>query len=61
MYARGVFENERCCVYGMCSQRVVVRGRDLGNESRGFSEAVSHREENAQNDLWSDVGVEYWS
>ena len=47
MYVRGVFENERCCVFGMCSQRVDVRGRDLGYESRGFSEAVSHREANA--------------
>ena len=31
---------------GMCSQRVDVLGRDLGDESRGFSEAASHREEN---------------
>ena len=46
MYARGVFENERC-VKGMCSQCVDVWGRDLGDESRGFSEAASHREENA--------------
>ena len=27
----------------MCSQRVDVRGRDLGNESRGFSEATERR------------------
>ena len=38
----------------MCSQRVDVWGRDLGDESKGFSEAVSHRE-NASNDLRSDV------
>ena len=43
VYARGVFENERCCVYGMCLQRVDIRGRDLGDESRGFSEAACHR------------------
>ena len=36
MYVRGFFENERCCVYGMCLQRVDIWGRDLGNESRGF-------------------------
>ena len=52
MYVRGVFENERCCVEGMCSQRVDVWSRDLGNENRGVSEAASHREEN---DLRSDV------
>ena len=28
---------------------------DLGEESRGISEAVSHREENAENDLLNDV------
>ena len=39
----------------MCLQRVDVWGRDLGDESRGFSEAASHREENAYNDLRSDV------
>ena len=38
-----------------CLQRVDVWDRDLGNESRGFSEAASHREENAWNDLWSDI------
>ena len=47
MYARGVFKNERCCVSGMCSQRVDIWGRDLGDESMDFSEAVSHREKNA--------------
>ena len=47
MYARGVFKNERCSVYGMCLQCVDVWGRDLGDESRGFLEAASHREENA--------------
>ena len=39
----------------MCLQRVDVWGRDLGNESRGFSEVVSHREESAENDLQSDT------
>ena len=38
----------------MCLQHVDVWGRDLGVESKAVSEAVSHREENAQNDLWSD-------
>ena len=52
MYVRGVFENEKCGVKGMCLQRVDVWGRDLGDENRGFSEAASHREEN---DLRSDV------
>ena len=31
----------------MCLQCVDVWSRDLGNESKGVSEAVSHREENA--------------
>ena len=39
----------------MCSQHVDVWGRVLGDESRSFSEAASHREENALNDLLSDV------
>ena len=39
----------------MCSQCVDVGGRNLGNESRGVSEAASHREENAENDLRSDI------
>ena len=39
----------------MSFQCVDVWGRDLGDESRGFSEAVTHREENVENDLWSDV------
>ena len=34
----------------MCSQCVDVWSRDLGDESRAVSEAVSHREENAKND-----------
>ena len=46
MYARGFFEIESC-VYGMCSQHVDVWSRDSGDESRGVSEAVNHREENA--------------
>ena len=37
----------------MCSQH--VWGRNLGDESMGVSEAVSNRQENAENDLWSDV------
>ena len=32
-----------------------VWDRNLGDESRGVSEAVSHREKNAENDLWSDI------
>ena len=47
MYTRAFFENERCCVQGMCLQHVDVWGKDFGNESRGFSEAMSHREESA--------------
>ena len=39
----------------MCSQGVDVWGRIVGNESRFISEAVNHREKNAENDLWSDV------
>ena len=38
----------------MCSQRVDVRGRDLGDESGGVSEAANHREQNAENDLRGD-------
>ena len=35
-------------VYKACVRSVLTAwGRDLGNESRGFSEAVSHRVENA--------------
>ena len=41
----------------MCLQRVEVWGRDLGNESRHFSEAASHRAENAKNDLRSEVDM----
>ena len=55
MYVRGFFENERCCVLNVCSQHVDVGGRNLGDESRAVSEAVTHREKNAENDLWSDV------
>ena len=39
----------------MCLQHVDIWSRDLDDESRGISEAVSHREENAENDLWSAV------
>ena len=39
----------------MCLQHVDVWGRNLGDESRGISETASHREENAENDLCSDV------
>ena len=39
----------------MCLQHVDIWGRDLGNESRGVSVVVSNREENAKNDLQSDV------
>ena len=27
----------------------------MGNESRGVSEAMSYREKNVENDLWSDI------
>ena len=33
----------------MCSQCVDIQSRDMGDESRGFSEAASHREKNAEN------------
>ena len=39
----------------LCIRCVDVWGRNLGNESRGASDAVSHREENANNGLWSDI------
>ena len=39
----------------MCSQCVDIWGRNLGDESKSVSEAVRHREENAENALWSDV------
>ena len=45
MFVGGFFENERYCALGMCLQRVDVWNRDLGDESRGVSEAASHREE----------------
>ena len=47
--SRGASLRMKGVVYniGMCSQCVDVWGRDLGNESSGFSEAASHREENA--------------
>ena len=51
---KGVFENERCCVYSMCSQRVDIWGIDFGDESKGISVAASHRKENSENDLRSD-------
>ena len=34
-------------VYKACVRSVLTYGADLGDESRGFSEAASHREENA--------------
>ena len=55
MYTRGIFENERCCILGMCLQRVDVWGKYFGDKSRGVSEAVNHREENAENQLRRDV------
>ena len=39
----------------MCSQHIDIWGRNLGDKSGGVSEAASHREENAENDLRSDV------
>ena len=53
MYARASLRMKG--VYGMRLQHVGVWGRNLGNESRGVSEAVSHRDENAENDLYSDI------
>ena len=47
--------DKRCYVIGVRSQCVAVCSRNLGNESRGFSKAAHHREENALNDLRSDV------
>ena len=38
----------------MCLQCVDVWGRNLGDESMGVSEAMNHREQNAENDLQSD-------
>ena len=43
------------CIKRVYSHRVDVCDRNLGDESRSVSEAVSHREENAENDLWGDV------
>ena len=39
----------------LCSQHVDVWDRNLGNESRDVSEAASHREKNAENDLPRNV------
>ena len=39
----------------MRSQCADIWGRNLGDESRSVSEAVSHRKNNAVNDLWSDI------
>ena len=45
---RGASLRMKGVVYKACvSQRVDVRGRDLGDESGGVSEAANHREENA--------------
>ena len=44
---RGVSLRMKGVVSGICLQHVDVWSRDLGNESRGVSEAASHREENA--------------
>ena len=42
-------------MYKVWLQHVDLWGRNLGDESRGVSENVTHREKNAKNDLWSDV------
>ena len=55
MYVRGFSEDERCCVQGIYLQHADVWGKNLGDESSGVSEAASHREKNAEHDLWSDV------
>ena len=34
-------------VYKACVRSVLTYGADLGDESRGFSEAASHRQENS--------------
>ena len=39
----------------MCLQRVDIWCRNLGDESKGVSEAASHREKNAEKDLQNDV------
>ena len=48
MYAGGASLRMKGVVYKACVRSMLTYGgRDLGDESRGFSEAVSHREENA--------------
>ena len=43
-------------MYKACVRSVLTYGgRNLDDESRGVSEAASHREKNAENDMWSDV------
>ena len=43
-------------VYKACVRSMLILwGRNLVDESRGVSEAVSHREKNAENDLQSDI------
>ena len=44
---RGASLRMKGVVYKACVCSVFVRGRDLGDEGRGVSEAASHREENA--------------
>ena len=44
------------CVYKACVHSMLTYGgRKLGDETRGISVAASHREENAENDLQSEV------
>ena len=42
----------------MCVQHVDIWSRNLGNESSGVSEAVSQRNENAEDGLQSDKIVQ---
>ena len=47
MYMRGIFGNERRCVYSMGSQRVDVRAETWAMKAGLFERLASHREENS--------------
>ena len=44
---RGTSLRMKGVVYKACVHSVLMYGADLGDESRGFSEAASHSEESA--------------
>ena len=44
---RGASWRMKGVVYNACVRRMLTYGAGLGDESRGVSEAASHREENA--------------